>query len=147
MDWSATGESSFNFFAATPLELFTILEPEWCSITKMWSPHYPVQRTRLFPIISLCATYLDVLYESLLSVACFKHKVNRVKSFLLKTSVWKPIRDEICQCRHCRQQCNIFASGVNFSRNNAIYNINESTKYFLLISFLKLLTYYLLAHL
>ena len=29
-----------------------------------------------------------------------------------------------------------FASGVNFSRNNAIYNISESTKYFLLISFL-----------
>ena len=32
-------------------------------------------------------------------------------------------RDEICQCRHCRWQCKIFASGVNFSRNNAIYNI------------------------
>ena len=26
---------------------------------------------------------------------------------------------------------NFFASGVNFSRNNAIYNINESTKYIL----------------
>ena len=26
-----------------------------------------------------------------------------------------------------------FASGVDFSRNNAIYNISESTKYFLLI--------------
>ena len=38
-------------------------------------------------------------------------------------------RGEICHCRHCRRQCKIFASGVNFSRNNAIYNINESTKY------------------
>ena len=35
-----------------------------------------------------------------------------------------------------------FASGVNFSRNNVIYNINESTKYFILISSLKLLIYY-----
>ena len=24
-------------------------------------------------------------------------------------------RGGICQCRHCRQQCKIFASGVNFS--------------------------------
>ena len=28
-----------------------------------------------------------------------------------------------------RRQCKIFAGGVNFSRSNAIYNINESTKY------------------
>ena len=27
-----------------------------------------------------------------------------------------------------RRQCKIFASGVNFSRNNAVYYINESTK-------------------
>ena len=40
-------------------------------------------------------------------------------------------RGEICQCRHCRRQCKIFASGVNFSGNNVIYNINESTKYIL----------------
>ena len=39
------------------------------------------------------------------------------------------LRGEIYPCRHCRQQCKIFASGVNFSRNNAIYNINESTFY------------------
>ena len=25
------------------------------------------------------------------------------------------IRGDICQCRHCRRQCKIFASGVNFS--------------------------------
>ena len=25
------------------------------------------------------------------------------------------IRGEICQCRQCRRQCKIFASGVNFS--------------------------------
>ena len=54
-------------------------------------------------------------------------------------------RGEICPCRHCRQQCKIFASSVNIFRNNAIYNINESTKY--LISSLKLLTYCKLAHL
>ena len=40
-------------------------------------------------------------------------------------------RGEICQCRHCRRQCKIFASGVNFSGNNLIYNINESKKYIL----------------
>ena len=34
-------------------------------------------------------------------------------------------RGEICPCRHCRRQCKIFTSGVNFSRNNAIYNMNE----------------------
>ena len=42
-----------------------------------------------------------------------------------------PYRGEICHCRHCRQQCKIFTSSVNFSRNNAIYNINESSKYIL----------------
>ena len=40
-------------------------------------------------------------------------------------------RGDICQCRHRRRQCKIFVSGVNFSRNNVIYNINESTKYIL----------------
>ena len=51
---------------------------------------------------------------------------------------------EICQYRHCRQQCKTFASGVNFSRNNAVYYINDSTKYVhvILISSLKLLTHY-----
>ena len=34
-------------------------------------------------------------------------------------NLW-PTRGEICPCRHCRQQCKMFASGVNFSRNNAI---------------------------
>ena len=40
----------------------------------------------------------------------------------------------ICHSRHSshsRRQCKNFASGVNFSRNNAIYNRNESTKYIL----------------
>ena len=40
-------------------------------------------------------------------------------------------RGEICPCRHCRRQCKIFTSGVNFTRNNTFYNINESTKYIL----------------
>ena len=41
-------------------------------------------------------------------------------------------------------KCKIFASGVNFSRNNAVYYINDSTKYVhvILISSLKLLTHY-----
>ena len=29
--------------------------------------------------------------------------------------IHKPSRGGICQCRHCRRQCKIFASGVNFS--------------------------------
>ena len=40
-----------------------------------------------------------------------------------------PARGDICHSRHCRRQCKIFASGVNFSGNNVIYNINESAKY------------------
>ena len=36
-----------------------------------------------------------------------------------------------CHSRHSQRQCKNFASGVNFSRNNAIYNRNESTKYIL----------------
>ena len=53
------------------------------------------------------------------------------------------VRSDICHSRHCRRQCKIFASGVNFSRNNAIYNINESKKCILswFLS-LKLLRYY-----
>ena len=53
------------------------------------------------------------------------------------------VRGGICPCRQCRRQCKIFASGVNFSRNNAVCYINESKKlHFILISSLKLLTYY-----
>ena len=40
-------------------------------------------------------------------------------------------RGGICHSRHSRRKCKIFASGVNFSGNNVIYNINESTKYIL----------------
>ena len=53
------------------------------------------------------------------------------------------IRGGICHSRHSRRECKIFASGVNFSRNNAVCYINESKKlHFILISSLKLLTYY-----
>ena len=52
-------------------------------------------------------------------------------------------RGGICHSRHSRRECKIFASGVNFSRNNAVCYINESKKlHFILISSLKLLTYY-----
>ena len=40
-------------------------------------------------------------------------------------------RGEICPCRHCRRQCKIFTRGVNFSRSNVIYYINESKKHIL----------------
>ena len=53
------------------------------------------------------------------------------------------IRGGICHSRHSRRECKFFASGVNFSRNNAVCYINESKKlHFILISSLKLLTYY-----
>ena len=53
------------------------------------------------------------------------------------------VRDGICHSRHSRRECKIFASGVNFSRNNAVCFINESkTLHFTLISSQKLLTYY-----
>ena len=34
-------------------------------------------------------------------------------------------RGDICHCRHCRRQCKIFASGVNFSRNQHILYLHE----------------------
>ena len=40
-------------------------------------------------------------------------------------------RGDICPCCHCRRQCRFFTCGVNSSRNNPIYNIDESTKYIL----------------
>ena len=50
------------------------------------------------------------------------------------------LRGGIC---HSRRECKIFASSVNFSRNSAVCYINESKKlHFILISSLKLLTYY-----
>ena len=53
------------------------------------------------------------------------------------------VRDGICHSRHSRRECKIFASGVNFSRNNAVCYINESKKlHYTLISSQKLLTYY-----
>ena len=53
------------------------------------------------------------------------------------------VRDVICHSRHSRRECKIFASGVNFSRNNAVCYINESKKlHYTLISSQKLLTYY-----
>ena len=56
---------------------------------------------------------------------------NRQKRGNVEDIVQEVSRGEICPCRHCRWQCKIFASSVNFSRNNAICNINESTKYIL----------------
>ena len=63
----------------------------------------------------------------------FPHTETKTKTLKIRnlSTIFKlyTSRDEICQCRHCWRQCKIFASSVNFSRNNAIYNINESTKY------------------
>ena len=46
------------------------------------------------------------------------------------SSVSSP-RGEICPSRHSRQESKIFASGVNFSEDDAIYNINQDKKYIL----------------
>ena len=60
-------------------------------------------------------------------------------SEVLRWVLWVRIWSELQ-----RWDLSIFSSGVNFSRNNAIYNINESTYkvHFILISSLKLFTYY-----
>ena len=43
----------------------------------------------------------------------------RKESFLTAIAIFKVMFNEtrggICQCRYCRRQCKIFASGVNFS--------------------------------
>ena len=70
-----------------------------------------------------------------------------IHSFILSWTFWSQRRPKrikiffvcglagtrvgICHSRHSRRECKNFASGVNFSRNNAIYNRNESTKYIL----------------
>ena len=61
----------------------------------------------------------------------------------LKLELLAQIRGGICHSRHSRRECKIFASGLNFFRNNAVCYINESRKlHSILISSLKLLTYY-----
>ena len=71
------------------------------------------------------------------------HKSGRIRTVLapcLKSPTPQPQKKQneskgtrvgICHSRHSRRQCKNFASCVNFSRNNAIYNRNESTKYIL----------------
>ena len=67
----------------------------------------------------------------------------RLCTISIKEDHQRWIRGGICHSRHSRRECKIFASGVNFSRNNAVCYINESKKlHFILISSLKLLTYY-----
>ena len=63
--------------------------------------------------------FLDVNCTEDLIQGCYIYYVNGTN------------RVGICHSRHSRRQCKSFASGVNFSRNNAIYNRNESTKYIL----------------
>ena len=55
----------------------------------------------------------------------------QIRSDILRKSSEHPdyiFRDGICHSRHSRRECKIFASGVNFSRNNAINKRNESKK-------------------
>ena len=58
----------------------------------------------------------------------FPHTETKTKTLKIRnlSTIFKlsTSRDKICHCRHCRRQCKIFASSVNFSRNNAIYSIN-----------------------
>ena len=77
-------------------------------------------------------------YENYLDDIEYLRKVCKVSSIYLES-----FRGGICHSRHSRRECKIFASGVNFSRNNVVCYINESKKlHFILISSLKLLTYY-----
>ena len=55
------------------------------------------------------------------------HVYNIKKITLTARHTWS--KGEICPSRHSRRESKIFATSLNFSRNNAIYNINESTKY------------------
>ena len=43
-----------------------------------------------------------------------------VNQYLIKYGIESIFRDGICHSRHSRRECKIFASGVNFSRNNAV---------------------------
>ena len=58
----------------------------------------------------------------------YRVSMKRYQLILDGTVEWSGARGDICPRRQGRRQCKTFASGVNSSRNNAIYNINESTK-------------------
>ena len=47
--------------------------------------------------------------------ALLRCKTFSLKIWLCKKSRKQRITGGICQCRQCRRQCKIFASGVNFS--------------------------------
>ena len=50
---------------------------------------------------------------------------------ILKLKIYGEAEVEFVNAVSAGGSVNFFVSGVNFSRNNAIYNINESTKYIL----------------
>ena len=86
-------------------------------------------RIRIVTRMNLCKKKLRLF--TLLSLEWLSFCPDYSTSF--QQMIWNGFepRGDICQYRHCWRQCKIFASGVNFSRNNAIYNINESAKYIL----------------
>ena len=121
----------------------------------------PVQRAKHFPAKllagsinwALVAVWWHQMLRNLPSTSprirrqVLKECADRTKDELANSSMFwsghEGCRDGICHSRHSRQECKIFASGVNFSRNNAVCYINESKKlHFTLISSQKLLTYY-----
>ena len=60
-----------------------------------------------------------------------------------RKSFWEDSdRGEICHCQHCQRQCKIFATGVNFSRNNTFSRI-ISRKGWLAIAKLKSLSLFM----
>ena len=97
-------------------------------------PHLRTNRFSVFPTRKVQLS-IEVEVLALAQKANMKNCPIQVCLFKFPDLFWPNmtgiLRGEICQCRHCRWQCKIFASGVNFSRNDAIYNINESTKYIL----------------
>ena len=100
-------------------------------------------------IISACRLHRPLFITIHMIKSCTKTKTmtktttkTKAQTKCLKTQHML-YRDGICHSRHSRRECKIFASGVNFSRNNAVCYINESKKlHFTLISSQKLLTYY-----
>ena len=86
-------------------------------------------------------TFIYCVYFYILWIKIISSKPTLSKDESKLETCWS--RDGICHSRHSRRGCKIFASGVNFSRNNAVCYINESKKlHFILVSSLKLLTYY-----
>ena len=86
------------------------------SKTKLkFEPRFQIKVLSWMSQSSQCLGYVVPMAMFSLEIYSFP-SINACNPHLLPESFTDiELRGEICPCRHCRQQCKIFASGVNFS--------------------------------